>query len=178
MRVLIALALLGSSACATSRPKAERPAPASSPASPSATVPRSALFREIDVQPHGMIRLGAPFTQQLTLGREVGPGRFMLVAQGMSFGGTDSLLVEVDPEGKVLALRFVYPATYDFAHNVAEYTSALGDPVRRTVVDSAGGYLERVRWADAQTEFLLQQFRHGRLGVRTWSVLRDRAAAR
>jgi hypothetical protein len=92
---------------------------------------------------------------------------------GATFGGTDSILVEVTPDARVAALHFAYPAIHDFAASVAEYTASLGPPIIRAEKDSAGGRVEAVAWRDARTSFVLSQFRQPGRPVRVPSVLRN-----
>jgi hypothetical protein len=137
------------------------------------------IFREISVEPRGTIRLGTPFAQRATVARSVAPGTFVLVGDAlMSYGGTDSLLVEVDPENRVRAMHFVYPARFDLAAAVAEYTAMLGAPRERVTVDSAGGRLERASWSDGRTEFILLRLARDGETRRVWSLLRDHVRGR
>lgn len=132
------------------------------------------IFREISIAPHGTIALAAPFEQRATSARVLSVGMYLLVGDGTaSYGGTDSLLVEVDRDDIVRALHFVYPAAFDFDASVAEYTATLGAPRDRTVVDSAGGRLERLAWSDARTRFTLSRWVRGGQPARTRSVLRS-----
>ena len=147
---------------------------ASRPASPAAS--GAPIFREISVEPHGTVALATPFEQRATSARLVGMGTYLLVGDGtVSYGGTDSLLVEVDRDDLVKAMHFVYPAGFDFAASVAEYTAMLGAPRHRTVTDSAGGRLERLTWSDVRTQFTLTRFVRGGEPARVRSLLRGAA---
>ncbi len=161
-----AIALLSLVACA----------PAQSP--PRAEAASPALFREINIQPFGTVRLSANFAQRHTNAAALGPGLYVLNAPKGSFGDTDSILVHVDRDNRVTALDFVYQAGKDFAAALAEYETSLGTPASRLVTDSGGGQVDRARWEDSQTRFELTRFSApGRAG-RVISRMVDRAALR
>ena len=162
--------LLALVACSTRRDEAE----SARPATDSATTPR-AIFREIDIRPFGKVTLGAPFAQRAPTAVAIGPGVFALVADDGHFANTDSILVRVDGENRVRALVFIYQAGTEYDAGVTEYQGSLGIPASRTLVDSAGGKLDRAAWEDERTRFELTRFVAAGTPPRVASTLLDRS---
>jgi hypothetical protein len=132
------------------------------------------IFREISFAPYGPIRLGEPLSNDAPSAQPVGPNALALV--GGRFGNTDSIVAQFDTVGRVIALRFVYPANADFATMVTAYRQSLGAPAVHIRADSASGHLERLTWQDARTRFELTRFAGPRVVTRMISVLTDRSA--
>lgn len=148
------------------------------PSPPPGEAASQALFREISIQPFGTVSLSADFAQRHTNAAPLGSGLYVLNAPRGSFGDTDSILVHVDGDNRVTALDFVYQAGKDFAAALAAYDGSLGAPASRTVIDSAGGQVERATWEDARTRFELARFSTAGRPSRVVSRMVDRTAPR
>ncbi len=136
-------------------------------ASPAA---RPAIFREVRFDPYQPITLGEPLPPTAPPG--VRRGEFLVLAD-LSFGGADSIYVELRNDRRVIGLHFVYPDTTDYLAQVASYSENFGAP-RRVVADSAGGDIERAVWQDPTTVFLLSRFTGADGNERISSALLDR----
>ena len=139
-------------------------------AEPDAVASQS-IFRTISIQPFGMIKLGAPFSQREKVGAPVGPRTYRLLPSG--FADTDSILVELGPDETVESIRFVYAPGKDYAAAVAEYRGSLGAPLREASGPESAGQVDRVLWQDAETQFELRRVATAGAPVQVSATLRD-----
>jgi hypothetical protein len=129
------------------------------------------IFREVSIAPFGRLALGAPLAPTAAqLSHPTGAGEVALVSPGGRFADTDSLLVRLDGDGHVAALRFVYVPGKDFAATVADYTTDFGAPATQSG-DPSGAGPARAAWNDRRTRFEL--LRAGGPDRRVSSMLQD-----
>jgi hypothetical protein len=113
---------------------------------------QSEIFREVSIQPFGMIRLGEAFSQKDSLGAQLAENVFLLPS---GFGGTAGIAVVLDPDELVAGLVFEYDAGTDLVEMVAEYRAMLGEPL----VNEAAADGTCVLWQDRATRFEIYEGR-------------------
>ena len=131
--------------------------------------PSRPVFREVQFPPYASIRLGESMWPNSPPGQRGGEDRIVL----SGFGGTDSIAIQLDRSGHVVALQFVYPNSSSYSSFIDGYLASLGQPTSRLATDSAGGRVERAVWQDSLTRFELRQFSRGARTVSLTALLSD-----
>ena len=145
---------------------------------PGATTEAEQIFRYVDINPYGVIRLGAGFPDTSALGVQIRPGVYRLDRKDgrpIQLGDTRAILVALTPNHLVCAFHFLYLADKDFPAGVAEYEGTLG-AATRTGADSADSHIELAVWQDSTTRLELRRSIAGTDTVVT-ALLADRSLA-
>ena len=102
------------------------------------------IFRHIEIARQRQIFLGEPF-EFAACSVLLGPDEHEL--RPSEFGGAESIVLELSPDGIVRAMRFRYTPRASFEGMVRGYKDMLGAP--------ASEQPDRVEWSDARTSFAL-----------------------
>jgi hypothetical protein len=110
----------------------------------------SGFIREIELGSFGKVVLGAELVQRdRILGDREGALHHLRAG---TFGGAESLAVELDERHRVRAMHFGYEAGSSFDLYAASYTQLLGEPVARTRTATTEGEVVTLHWRDDETE--------------------------
>ena len=109
------------------------------------------IFRWINVGFGGdSIRLGQPFHHAARYATRLNDTSYRL--RPRTFGGADSIYVDLTPTGVVKALRFVYDSDVEYGELVDEYARSLGGA--GTQVRMTRG-ADSATWVDPETRFVV-----------------------
>jgi len=127
----------------------------------------SEIFRWINVGfGRDSIRLGEPFhraAEYVTRVRDT-----LYAVRPGTFGGADSIYLDVTPTGVVKAMRFVYGSDVKYGALVEEYAALFGGPGTQVRMAREP---DSTTWIDPQTRFVIFA---PQTGSRVRSVLADR----
>ncbi len=115
----------------------------------------SGFIRDIDLGTHGTIALGARLADRGRIVERLDGALHYLRPD--TFGGAESIAVELTDDQLVRAMHFGYAVGTEFEGYVANIVQLVGEPVERTRTTTEYGWTEIARWQDELTIEELEQ---------------------